>query len=229
MTFVSIFKWLDKNDIQYNNKQLISDAFIHSSYVNENPHIQSDYERLEYIGDAVLQLWVSRKLYDLDPKLDEGAMTTYRASIVCEEALVSYATTLQLGEYLKLGAGEERTGGRKRDSILADMMEAFLGALYIDSGYDTVDKILSKVITFTKEDEIRPAIIDYKTKLQEYIQADVRGSLIYEVLETKGPSNNPTFKIAAVNEGITLGVGVGTSKKRAEQNAAKDAFLKLVK
>lgn len=226
---MTIFNWLDKNNIEYHNKQLILDAFIHSSYVNENPHIQSDYERLEFIGDAVLQLWVSKKLYGLEPKLNEGAMTTHRASIVCEEALVSYATELNLSRYLMLGAGEERTGGRQRDSILADMMEAFLGALYIDSGYDSVDKVLNTVITFESEAEIRPAIIDYKTKLQEYIQADVRGSLIYEVLETKGPSNNPTFKIAAINEGITLGIGVGTSKKRAEQNAAKDAFLKLVK
>lgn len=226
---MNIFEWLDKNDIKYNNKQLIIDAFTHSSYLNENPHITSDYERLEYIGDAVLQLWVSERLYNLNPKLNEGDMTTYRASIVCEEALVSYAQELDLSKFLMLGAGEERSGGRKRDSILADMMEAFLGALYIDTGYESVNKILSKVITFNSEDEIRPAIIDYKTKLQEYIQADVRGSLVYEVLSVEGPSNNPTFEISAVNEGITLGVGVGSSKKKAEQNAAKDAFLKLVK
>lgn len=226
---MSILKWLSDNDIKYNDERLILDAFIHSSYVNENPHMESDYERLEYIGDAVLQLWTSKRLYDLKPKLAEGLMTTYRASIVCEEALVSYAKELKLGRFLKLGAGEERSGGRSRDSILADMMEAFIGALYIDSGFEAVDKVLSMVITFEKEEEIRPAIIDYKSRLQEYIQADTRGSLVYEVIETKGPSNNPTFKISAVNEGTTLGVGVGSSKKRAEQNAAKDAFLKLVK
>ncbi len=226
---MSIFDWLDKHNIEYKNKQLILDAFIHSSYLNENPHISADYERLEYIGDAVLQLWVSTKLYMLNPKLNEGDMTTYRASIVCEEALVSYAKELKLSKYLMLGAGEERSGGRQRDSILADMLEAFLGALYIDTGYESVNKLLNKVITFNSESEIRPAIIDYKTRLQEYIQADVRGSLVYEVLKTTGPSNNPTFEIAAVNEGIRLGIGVGSSKKRAEQNAAKDAFLKLVK
>lgn len=226
---MELFEWLDINNVKYNNKDLILDAFIHSSYVNENSHIQSDYERLEYMGDAVLQLWVTERLYNLSPKLSEGEMTTYRASIVCEEALVTYAKDLKLSQYLMLGAGEERTGGRQRDSILADMMEAFLGALYIDSGYESVDIILSKVITFKTEQEIRPAIVDYKTQLQEYIQGDVRGSLVYEVLHVEGPSNNPTFKIAAINEGITLGVGIGSSKKRAEQNAAKDAFLKLVK
>lgn len=226
---MTIFNWLENNNIPYKNKELIIDAFSHSSYINENPHLETDYERLEYIGDAVLQLWVSHKLFNLSPKLNEGEMTTYRASIVCEEALVTYAKQLELSKFLLLGAGEERTGGRNRDSILADMMESFLGALYLDTGFESVDKVLHMVITFTTESEIRPAIIDYKTKLQEYIQADVRGSLVYEVIDTTGPSNNPEFTIAVVNDNIQLGIGIGKSKKRAEQNAAKDAFLKLVK
>ena len=226
---MDIFAWLDKRNLKYNNKQLIEDAFVHSSYLNENPGVVSDNERLEFIGDAVLQLWVSEKLYLLQPKLNEGTMTTLRASIVCEEALVQYGTQLKLNKYLKLGQGEERTGGRNRDSIVANMVEAFLGALYIDSGYKSVEKVLNEVITFNKESEIEPAIIDYKTKLQEYIQTDVRKSLTYEVLKMSGPPNNPTFKIAAKTDNITLGVGHGTSKKRAEQNAAKNAFDKLVK
>ncbi len=156
-------------------------------------------------------------------------MTTLRASIVCEEALVIYANKLNLAPYLKLGLGEEKSGGRKKDSILADMMESFLGALYIDSGYESVNKVLSMVITFTKIEEIELVNIDYKTKLQEYIQSDSRKSLTYEVLNVSGPSNNPTFEIAAKIDDIYLGVGIGSSKKRAEQNAAKDAFLKLVK
>ncbi|NLY62490.1 MAG: ribonuclease III [Erysipelothrix sp.] len=226
---MTIYNWLDKNDIPYQDKDLIIDGFTHTSYINENPHIESQYERLEFIGDSVLQLWVSNRLFMLEPKLNEGEMTTYRASIVCEEALVSYAKKLKLNQFLRLGTGEERTGGRSRDSILADMMEAFLGALYVDTGYASVDKVLNMVIEFNSEAEIRPAIIDYKTKLQEYIQSDVRGSLVYEVVSMSGPSNNPEFTIQVVNEGINLGRGVGSSKKRAEQNAAKDAFLKLVK
>ncbi len=226
---MDIFSWLKSRGLNFTNKQLIEDAFVHSSYLNENPNVVSDNERLEFIGDAVLQLWVSERLYNLSPKINEGEMTTFRASIVCEEALVQYGKQLNLNKYLKLGQGEERSGGRNRDSIVANMVEAFLGAMYIDSGYLSVDVILSEVITFSSIDEIEPAIIDYKTRLQEYIQTDVRKSLTYEVLKVTGPPNNPVFKIAAKTEDITLGVGVGTSKKRAEQNAAKDAFKKLVK
>lgn len=226
---MDIFSWLKKHDLTYKNKNIIKNAFIHSSYVNENPDVKYDNERLEFVGDAVLQMWTSEKLYMIQPKLTEGEMTTLRASIVCEEALVQYGKQLKLNKYLKLGQGEEQTGGRNRDSIIADMVEAFLGALYLDTGYQAVDKVLKKVILFEKIDEIELTIIDYKTKLQEYIQTDVRKSLTYVVLKTEGPSNNPTFKIAAKIDDITLGVGIGSSKKRAEQNAAKDAFEKLVK
>lgn len=226
---MDIFSWLKKHDLTYKNKNIIENAFIHSSYVNENPDVKYDNERLEFVGDAVLQMWTSENLYMIQPKLTEGEMTTLRASIVCEEALVQYGKQLKLNKYLKLGQGEEQTGGRNRDSIIADMVEAFLGALYLDTGYQAVDKVLKEVILFEKIDEIELAIIDYKTKLQEYIQTDVRKSLTYVVLKTEGPSNNPTFKIAAKIDDITLGVGIGSSKKRAEQNAAKDAFEKLVK
>ncbi len=226
---MDIFAWLKSRGLKFTNKQLIEDAFVHSSYLNENPNVVSDNERLEFIGDAVLQLWVSERLYNLSPKINEGEMTTFRASIVCEEALVQYGKQLNLNKYLKLGQGEERSGGRNRDSIVANMVEAFLGAIYIDSGYKSVDVILKEVITFTSMDEIEPAIIDYKTRLQEYIQTDVRKSLTYEVLKVTGPPNNPVFKIAAKTDEITLGIGEGTSKKRAEQNAAKNAFKKLVK
>lgn len=226
---MDIFNWLETRGLKYNDKQLIEDAFVHSSYVNENPSVVSDNERLEFMGDAVLQLWVSDRLFNLQPKINEGEMTTFRASIVCEEALVQYGKKLKLNKYLKLGQGEERSGGRNRDSIVANMVEAFLGALYIDSGYASVDQVLSEVITFESKSQIQPAIIDYKTRLQEYIQTDVRKSLIYEVLKVTGPPNNPVFKIAAKTDEITLGIGEGSSKKRAEQNAAKNAFKKLVK
>lgn len=226
---MNIFNWLKKRNIPYTSEKQIEAAFIHASYLNENPNVKSDNERLEFIGDAVLQLWVSNRLFNLKPNLTEGEMTTLRASLVCEEALVNYGKKLNLNKYLKLGAGEERSGGRNRDSIVANLVEAFLGAIYIDSGYESIDKILSEVITFTTKAEIEPAIVDYKTRLQEYIQTDVRKSLTYEVLKVTGPPNNPLFKIAAITDNITLGVGEGSSKKRAEQEAAKNAFKKLVK
>lgn len=226
---MTIFDWLKENKINYQNKKLIENAFIHSSYVNEYKGDLVDNERLEFIGDAILQMWVSEKLYHLKENLVEGEMTTLRASLVCEAALVEYTKQLKLNRFLKLGSGEESSGGREKDSILADVFEAFLGAIYLDTNYRNVSKILDMVIVFDNKSQIKQYNLDYKTKLQEYIQSDNRKGVSYHLLEMIGPSNNPTFKIAVKTDDITLGIGSGNSKKRAEQNAAKDAFSKLVK
>lgn len=226
---MTIYEWLEKRGIPYHDKDLIGRAFIHSSYLNENKSIQQDNERLEFMGDAVLQLWTSTKLFLMEPALDEGKMTTLRASIVCEEALAQYGRELKLNEYLRLGQGEEKNGGRHRDSLIANMFEAFLGAVYIDSGFDSIDIILSEVLNFKKVEEIKPAIIDYKTQLQEFVQADSRKTVQYTVINVTGPSNSPEFEVAVMLDEITLGIGKGMSKKKAEQQAAKNAFEKLVK
>lgn len=226
---MSIKKWLRKRHIRINDTELIERAFIHSSYVNEHRNQPYDNERLEFMGDAVLQLWISEKLFGLIPQLDEGKMTTYRASLVCEEALAKYGKQLGLNSYLMLGIGEEKSGGRNRDSIVADMMEAFLGAVYLDSGMKSINRILKEVIHFKDVSEIEPAIVDYKTQLQEFVQSDVRKTVRYEVISVKGPSNKPEFEIVVKLDDIILGKGKGQSKKKAEQQAAKDAFEKLVK
>lgn len=226
---MTIWQWLKKRRIPYKNKDLISRAFIHSSYVNEHKNQTRDNERLEFMGDAVLQLWISDRLFNLASELNEGEMTTYRASLVCEEALAQYGKEVGLNEFLMLGIGEEKTGGRTRESIVADMFEAFLGAVYQDTGMQSIDIILSEVINFTSVAEIKPAITDYKTRLQEYIQSDVRKTVRYEVVNISGPSNKPMFEIVVKLDDIILGRGKGQSKKKAEQQAAMNAFEKMVK
>lgn len=225
----TIYDWLDAKEIPYDNKELIEVALTHSSYVNEHKHAQCDNERLEFMGDAVLQIWTSKKLFLLKPPLDEGKMTTLRAQLVCEEALAAYNRKLGLAAYLKLGVGEEKTGGRNRDSILADMFEALLGAIYLDQGLAPINTLLEEVITPTIRSPKSERVIDYKTKLQEYVQSDSRKTVHYEVVNVTGPSNKPLFEVIVKLEDITLGKGTGYSKKRAEQQAAKDAFEKMVK
>ena len=226
---MNIIEWLEDRNIHVHDEDLIREAFMHSSYANEHRELH-DNERLEFMGDAVLQLWSSEHIFPLEPKLSEGKMTKLRANLVCEKALAMYARELGLGQFLMLGYGEERSGGRNKDAILADMFEALLGALYLDQGMDAVNNILDEVITpnLRHPDDVE-VIHDYKTKLQEYVQADDRKTVKYVLIDEQGPSNAPMFTMNVVVEGLILGTGTGASKKQAEQNAAKDAFAKLVK
>ena len=182
------------------------------------------------MGDAVLQLYSSVNIYHLKPILDEGHMTRLRAQLVCEKALAMYVRELGLQKYLKLGSGEEKTGGRDKDAILADMFEALLGALYLDSGMSSVNKLLDEVMKpyLSHPDEVE-VVLDYKTKLQEYVQTDNRKVLHYDLVEETGPANAPTFVMNVLVDGLIMGTGKGNSKKEAEQNAAKNAFQKLVR
>ncbi|MFD2044071.1 ribonuclease III [Ornithinibacillus salinisoli] len=206
----------------FNNHLLLKQAFTHSSYVNEHRnHALSDNERLEFLGDAVLELGVSQYLYRKNPTMPEGEMTKLRASIVCEPSLYNFAKELKFGEHLFLGKGEEQTGGRDRPALLADVFEAFLGALYLDQGFDIALKFL--------EDNVFPKIdtgafshgMDYKSQLQELVQQDKNQTIEYKIIEEKGPSHNKEFVAKVfINEG-TSGTGIGRTKKEAEQRAAK--------
>lgn len=223
----TIYEWLEEQGIRYENKQLYREALTHSSYANEHYNVRRNNERLEFMGDAVLQLWSSKKLFSLRPLLNEGRMTTLRAQLVCEEALASYNRQLGLWRFLLLGAGEEKNGGRQRDSILADMFEAMLGALYLDQGMYAVDIVLEQVLTPAISAPKSNAVVDYKTRLQEAVQADTRQTVHYHTVRMEGPSNCPEFEVNVMLETIVLGTGIGTSKKRAEQAAAKDALEKM--
>ena len=226
---MTIYDFLEKNKIKYSNKALIDQAFTHSSYVNEHKKDNShDNERLEFMGDAVLQLYSARRLYDLQPPLKEGLMSTRRSNLVCEKMLAIIARETHLNDYLKLGQGEEKSGGRDRDSIIADMVEAFIGAVYLDTDIDNVFKLLD--LLFLKHiQEIDESTYDYKTKLQEYVQADSKRTISYELVYAKGPSNKPEFKMAVKIDGLTYGYGVASSKKEAQKMAAKDALEKMAK
>ena len=226
---MKILDFLQKEKIPFHELSLYKEAFTHASYANESHHTGNAYERLEFMGDAVLQLYVSEFLFKLFPHVPEGTLTTLRSKLVREESLARFSKQLGLGELLYLGVGEEKSGGRQRESVLANIFESFIGALYLDCGKDEVIKILEQTIFLHVNDLNYDDITDYKTTLQELIQADQRKTVTYELLETTGPSNAPEFTIAVVMDEMRLGVGKGTSKKRAEQQAAKDALTKLAK
>lgn len=218
-------KLLNDLNIVPNNMKIYEQAFIHSSYKNEG-HVTEDYERLEFLGDALVDLIVSDYLYNAK-HLKEGQMTKLRASFVCENALYEYSNKLGLGEYLKLGKGEEETGGRHKKAILADIFESFVGALYLDQGFDTAKKfVLDIVVPFL--DSNADFFKDYKSLLQETIQT-THNILEYRLVNEEGPAHNKTFEYDLLIDGIVFGHGVAGTKKEAEQLAAKDALDKYCK
>ena len=211
-------------NIKPNDNKYYITAFQHSSYVNEN-HLKSDYERLEFLGDAVLELVISDYLFQ-NLEIKEGDMTKLRASYVCENALFEYSKDLQLSKYIKVGHGEEIDGGRYKKVILADIFEALMGAIYLDLGFDTVKRVILGIIVPYIEN---PKVIffnDYKSALQEFVQTEQR-SLVYEVVSEDGPAHNKSFTVNVKVDDIVYGTGTAPSKKEAEQEAAHDAIRKL--
>lgn len=223
---MSVFDFLDKYRIPYKDKDLIKQAFVHSSYVNEHKNEMGNNERLEFMGDAVLQVYSAQRLYSIQPPLPEGLMSTRRSNLVSEKALAQIVRESGLNEFLLLGAGEEKTGGRNRNSVIADMFEAFIGAVYLDQGLDVVYRLLDNLMADHIK-EIDESTFDYKTKLQEYVQADSRKSIVYETISVEGPNNNPEFEVAVKIDGLVYGTGKASSKKQAQKNAAKSALEKL--
>ncbi|TRM12367.1 ribonuclease III [Lentibacillus cibarius] len=211
--------------ITFNDHALLRQAFTHSSYVNEHRNESfSDNERLEFLGDAVLELGVSQYLYRQKERLAEGDLTKLRASIVCESSLEAFARELNFGEYLLLGRGEEQTGGRERPALLADVFEAFLGALYLDQGYDVVIQFLKKYVYPKITTGAFSHAMDYKSKLQEFVQKHRDHSIDYVIADEKGPSHDKEFVAQVVINGNVSGKGIGHTKKEAEQRAAKYAL-----
>lgn len=208
--------------IETKNENLYLEAFTHTSYANEK-NVNS-YERLEYLGDAVLELIMSEYLY-LNTLYEEGKMTKLRAHYVCENALYEYSLHLGLNEFLLLGKGESENGGKERKAIVADIFESFIGALFLDKGIDFVKNYIYKyIIPIIKNNEI-DFFDDYKSVLQELVQTDKR-SLEYVVINEEGPAHNKTFTVEVKIDDVIYGKGMAHSKKEAEQNAAHDALKK---
>ncbi|MGE4571767.1 MAG: ribonuclease III [Candidatus Izemoplasmatales bacterium] len=211
-------------DLDFKNKNLLVRALTHSSYAYENNTLSN--ERLEFIGDAVLDLAVGRYLYDHIPE-SEGILTKKRAQEVCEDALVDYAKSFDLGQYLFLGKGEELSQGRSKPGILADAFEAFIGAIYIDKGIDETYKVLNKIVFPHVKKDLNKDDDDYKSKLQELVQSDKR-TLKYEIVSEKGPAHDREFiSRVYLDDYIIMGEGKGKTKKEAEQKAAFSALKKL--
>lgn len=215
---------LDKLGIQTEQAALYETALTHTSYANEN-HVES-YERLEYLGDAVLELIMSEYLYKHTNEV-EGRMTKLRSHYVCENALYEYSLLLGYHEYLRLGKGEEESGGRFRKTIVADIFESMLGAMYLDQGLDFVKKFIYQHVIPIVENKKLDFFDDYKSKLQELVQTDKK-SLEYELINEEGPAHNKIFTVIVKINDVVYGKGIAHSKKEAEQEAARDAIHKSV-
>lgn len=215
----------EKIGYTFRNEGLLRQALTHSSYANEKYMKKlSDNERLEFLGDAVLELSSSEFLYKHYEELPEGKLTTLRASIVCEPTLALCTEPLNLGDYLFLGKGEDLTGGRKRKSILSDALEAVIGAIYLDGGFTNAKEFVEKFIL--TDIEHKKLFYDSKTILQEVVQEE-HEKLVYELVEESGPDHNKSFTVQAVIDGKKLSTGTGHTKKAAEQEAAYKALLLL--
>ena len=206
--------------------EYLQHAVTHSSYANEHRmNREKNNERLEFLGDAVLEMISSENLYLTHPQMPEGELTKLRASLVCEQSLAQCAKELGLGEFLLLGKGEEATGGRERNSILSDAVEAVIGAIYLDGGFTNAKEFIER--TVLSEAENRTLFCDSKTILQELIQSDHKGVLSYRLLSEEGPEHMKRFTIGAYLDDRMLAQGEGKTKKAAEQVAAYQSILKL--
>lgn len=209
----------------FKNKQLLANALTHTSYANEHKiKKELSNERLEFIGDAIVDFVVGLKLFSLCPERLEGELSKMRASVVCEQGLKNAADKVSLGDYILLGKGEEITGGRERASIISDAFEAVSAAVYLDSDFETVQKWILKML----ENNIAEAVKnrgqnDYKTCLQEYVQ-QFKSRVRYEILDETGPEHDKKFLVCVFKDDTPICKGEGRSKKEAEQNAAKNAL-----
>lgn len=216
----------NKIKYQFRDEELLKNALMHSSYTNEKhlPKYQCN-ERLEFLGDAVLELISSEFLFFSERKKPEGELTRMRASMVCEPSLAFCAREIQLGDYLLLGKGEENTGGRYRDSVTSDALEALIGAIYLDGGFASAKEFVHHFVLNDLEN--KQLFFDSKTILQEMVQANFEEKISYQLIGEDGPDHNKTFSVQVYIGENCYGEGTGKTKKAAEQDAAYHAILQL--
>lgn len=216
----------EKIGYSFSDKVLLKQALTHSSFANEQKINKSgNYERLEFLGDAVLEVVSSEFLFHKYPDVPEGQLTKMRASMVCEPSLAFCARDIELGKYILLGKGEETTGGRDRESITSDVMEALIGAIFLDGGMEKAKAHIERFILSDLEDKV--LFFDSKSNLQEILQGKLKKEFEYIVLDENGPEHEKEFIVEVNVEGEALGIGKGRTKKAAEQQAAYQALLKL--
>ena len=220
----------EKFDISFKNEALLMEAMTHSSYANEHKEMKGIYnERIEFLGDAVLELTISDWLFRQFPHFQEGQLTKLRAQIVCEDSLSLLAKECSLNEYLLLGKGETLSGGREKPAILCDVFEAFIGALYLEKGVNEVQRFLNLVVIPKIKNGRYELITDFKTELQEYLQQNGTVHIRYELIKEEGPSHDKVFTVQLIVDGKKYNTASGKTKKAAEQMAAKLTMEELTK
>ena len=220
----------EKFNISFKNEALLMEAMTHSSYANEHKEMKGIYnERIEFLGDAVLELTISDWLFRQFPHFQEGQLTKLRAQIVCEDSLSLLAKECSLNKYLLLGKGETLSGGREKPAILCDVFEAFIGALYLDKGVNEVQRFLNLVVIPKIKNGRYELITDFKTELQEYLQQHGTVHIRYELVKEEGPSHDKIFTVQLIVDGKKYKTASGKTKKAAEQMAAKLTMEELKK
>jgi len=226
--FLKLLK--DEYQVVFQKENLLKQAFTHSSYVNEHRYLElTDNERLEFLGDAVLELLVSEYIYCHYQQSPEGKLTKLRAAIVCEESLSKFAIECSFDKYVRLGKGEENSNGRKRPALLCDLFESFLGALYLDQGLEAVNRFLQQVVFPKVEAGVFSHEMDHKTALQELLQRNGDIHIEYHLVSEEGPAHDRSFTVEVQAGEKIIGTGIGKSKKLAEQNAACEGILYMQK
>lgn len=229
MNTIDFSEFEEKIDYKFKNRKVIERALTHSSYNKEKNTKHQDNERLEFLGDAFLDAIIGEELFRRFPSGSEGKLTKTRALVVCEKSLADVANSYDLGKYMYMGHGEETAGGRRKSSILADAMEAVIGAMYLDGGYEnTKSFVLKSFDKILKDAECGRLFSDFKSEIQELMQKiDKHASIYYETDKEEGPAHDKTFFVHLSCDGNILGRGQGKSKKEAEQSAAKAAIAAL--
>ena len=223
----SVARLEEKIGHTFRDASLLETALTHSSYSNERHNASPCYERLEFLGDSILGFVTAEFLYRHEPPIPEGRMTRLRAELVCEQSLYGIALELELGHYMRLGRGEENSGGRQRKSVLADMVEALIAALYLDAGLEEAKRFVTDKLLSRAEISDTHRMLDCKTELQELVQQEGEVSIQYEEVSESGPDHNKTFTFRVVINGNQAGEGSGRTKKEAEQAAAGKALERL--
>lgn len=212
--------------VKFKNPAFLKTAFVHTSYVNEHRAETKEHnERLEFLGDAVLELVTTEFLYETFPETDEGQLTSFRSALVKGKHLSDVARKLGLGQYLFLSRGEEKSGGREKSYLLANALEALIGAIYLDRGFATAHKFIDRFILTNLENILKKGLhVDAKSHFQEISQEKLGATPVYQVLSESGPDHNKVFEVGAFVNGILVAKGSGSSKQNAEQDAAVAAL-----